>query len=80
MTVIKSDYQIIGVHYHGPGHELVVIFNGQLNDVKVWIPEGGWRPIARDNKMVGDDFADLIKGNADVKVSVLSTLLLERVE
>ncbi|KAF3298829.1 type I pullulanase [Carnobacterium sp. PL24RED07] len=80
VTVIKSDYQIIGVHYHGLGHELVVIFNGQLNDVKVWIPEGGWRPIARDNKMVGDDFSDLIKGNADVKVSVLSTLILERVE
>lgn len=80
VTVIKSDYQIIGVHYHGPGHELVVIFNGQLNDVKVWIPEGGWRPIARDNKMVSDDFADLIKGNGDVNVPILSTLILERVE
>ena len=80
VTVIKSDYQIIGVHYHGLGHELVVIFSGQLNDVKVWIPEGGWRPIARDNKMVGDDFADLIKGNEDVNVPILSTLILERVE
>ena len=80
VTVIKSDYQIIGVHYHGIGHELVVIFNGQLNDVKVWIPEGSWRPIARDNQMVDEDFVDLEKGNANVKVPILSTLILERVE
>ena len=75
--VIKSDYQIIGVR-HGLGYELVVIFNSQVNDVKVWIPEGGWRPIARDNKMVGDDFADLIKVMR-MLIPILS-MILERVE
>lgn len=78
-TIIKSDYQIIGVHYHGLGHELVIIFNGQLNDVSVWIPEGSWRPIARDNQMVDEDFVELEKGNANVTVPILSTLILERV-
>lgn len=80
VTVIKSDYQIIGVHYHGVGHELLVIFNGQLNDVEVWIPEGDWRPLARDNKIVSDEFSPLIKGHADVSVPILSTLILERVK
>lgn len=80
VTVIKSDYQIIGIHYHGPGKELVVIFNGQLSEVKVWIPEGGWRPLARDNKIVAEEFSEVIPGNADVKVPLLSTLILERVQ
>lgn len=79
VTVIKSDYQIIEVHYHTAEQELIIIFNAQVNDVEVWIPEGGWRTLARDNKIVADEFIPLVQGNGNTTVPVLSTLILERV-
>ncbi|AMB99572.1 pullulanase [Aerococcus urinaehominis] len=77
LKIFKADYQIIGVHLAGhptSSEEYVLIFNGQDNNVKCWIPEGEWEVIVRDLSF--RDGTEKMSNLAEIEA--LSTLVLKR--
>lgn len=79
VEVLKADFQIIALLYHGEDTDYLLVFNGQTNTISFTLPEGDWQVLAENYHFrSADEEKSLLSSEHPLVVEELSLSILKQ--